>query len=299
MQSMPRITSYAELTQTQGKTSLDDTDVFVVDGVNAVRKITAKELAAASVDKFQKISSDKPYGKSCFYRGANLGSGLTFSEACTNAQRSAIADGTFEGLFIGDYWTINNRIYRIADFDYWLRSGDQGTTIHHIVIVPDASFGNGQMNDINITEGAYAGSKMYTESSSVLNVARSTINTDFGAFVLPHRVYLPNAISETNAQSAGAWLDSKAELMNELMVYGSNIRCKKNSGTYIRTVDKDQLALFQLNPAFISPNRYSYWLRDVTSDREFANVDASGLATSSVATTLIGIRPAFAVKGTV
>ena len=293
---MPRITSYTAVGQSQGKTALADADVFAVDGINAVRKITAKELANASIDKFQKMSSSRPCGKSCFYRGANLGSGATFLDASTAAQRAAIANGTFEGLFIGDYWTVNNRLYRIADFDYWLHSGDTDFNTHHVVLLPDSSFGNGQMNPTNTATGAYVGSDMYNNASSVLNTARNTIANDFGGYLAQHRVYLPNAITG-NAQSAGAWYDSTVELMNEKMVYGTFIRCCKNSGVYLYTVDKDQLALFQLNPAMVNL-RYNYWLRDVVSAAFFASVDAYGLAYPDRASDSRGVRPVFPVKGT-
>ena len=45
------------------------------------------------------------------YRGKSLGSTVT------DAQWTAIGAGTFDGLYIGDYWTIGNITYRIAAFD--------------------------------------------------------------------------------------------------------------------------------------------------------------------------------------
>ena len=295
---MPRVTSYTEVTQTQGKTALDDSDVFFTDGTNGGRKMTAKELANALADKLSKnaASVGVGYGRSGLYRGANLGSGSTFGAASTAAQRAAIAAGTFEGLFIGDYWTVNNRVYRIADFNYWKRSGDTDFTANHVVLVPDASFGNGQMNATNITTGAYVGSAMYTDSSSVLNTARTTIANDFGGYLATHREYLPNAVSN-GAQSAGAWFDSTVEIMNEPMVYGKFIRAAKVDGlNYIPTIDKSQLALFKLNPAMVNL-RYNYWLRDVVSSANFAVVGGIGDAANGTASYSTGVRPAFPVKG--
>ena len=51
------------------------------------------------------------------YRGECLGNTIT------DEQAAAIADGSFEDLFIGDYWTMGGVNYRIADFDYWYRTG--------------------------------------------------------------------------------------------------------------------------------------------------------------------------------
>ena len=297
---MSRITAYSEIGSTQGTIALEDDDVFLIDGTNGSRKITAKEIANAVADKSvaNAASVGVGYGKSGMYRGANLGSGTTFATASTAAQRAAIADGTFKGLFIGDYWTVNNVLYRIADFNYWKRSGDSDFNTNHIVLVPDSSFGNGKMNSTNTTVGAYVGSEMYSDTTtpSVLNAARTKIANDFGGYLATHKEYLPNAITG-NAQSAGAWYDSTVELMNELMVYGNYIRCAANGGTYLYTIDKAQLALFRLNPALVNL-RATYWLRDVVSSADFAHVRHNGSASYGNASSSGGVRPAFAVKGT-
>ncbi len=296
---MARITSYSSVGSTQGTTALADADVFILDGDSGSRKITAKEFSNAMGDKLLKnaASVGVGYGKSGMYRGANLGSGSTFAAASTTAQRAAIADGTFTGLFIGDYWTVNSKVYRIADFNYWKRTGDTDFNTNHIVLVPDASFGSGKMNDTNDTTGAYVGSFMYTDSTSVLNTARTRVSTDFGGYLASHKIYLPNAVSN-GAESAGAWVSSTVDLMNELMVYGSYIRTAAQSGgTYLYTTEKDQLALFRLNPAMVNL-RYDYWLRNVVSATYFAFVHGFGNAYTYNASTSGGVRPAFAVKGT-
>ena len=295
---MSKLSDYPAVGNIQGTTSLSNDDIFYVEGSSGSKKITAKELAQGMAEKTlaNAASVGVGYGKSGLYRGANLGSGTTFAAASTAAQKSAIANGTFEGLFIGDYWTVNNVLYRIADFNYWKRSGDTDFNTNHVVLVPDSSFGNDKMNDSNDATGAYVGSKMYTNSSSVLNTARTKISTDFGGYLASHKVYLPNAISN-GAQSAGAWYNSTVELMNELMVYGNFIRCKDNGGVYLYTIDKAQLALFRLNPAMVNL-RYNYWLRDVSSATHFARVYSGGDANANAASSSCGVRPAFAVKGT-
>ena len=298
---MGRIIDYDEVMSTDGRTTLSDDDFFIIDGPSGAGKVRVKELAQALADKFPKnaASIGVGYGKSGIYRGASLGSGTSFAAASSASQRAAIAAGTFEGLFIGDYWTINNRIYRIADFNYWKRSGDSGFNTNHIVIVPDANFGNSVMNDTNTTAGAYVGSKMYTSSDSMLNAARNTISNDFGSYLASHKEYLPNAVDSSGAQSAGAWYSSTVELMNEPMVYGCFIHAKPTSGVgHLYTIDKAQLALFRLNPAMVNL-RYSYWLRDVVSSTLFAYVDDYGLAFNfSASSTGLCVRPVFPVKGT-
>ena len=295
---MARIITYSSIGSSQGKTDLEDADVFMLDGTDGVRKISAVELANAMMDKSSKSVAAAPAGRSGLYRGANLGSGSTFEAASTAAQRAAIANGSFDGLFIGDYWTVNSVLYRIADFNYFKRSGDTDFNVNHIVLVPDAAMGSGKMNDTNDTTGAYVGSKMYTDTTtpSALNAARTKIATDFGGYLASRKEYLPNAVSN-GAQSAGAWCTSTVELMNEPMVYGCFIRTKMNGSTHFYTTCKHQLALFRLNPAMINL-RDNYWLRDVVSSTGFAAVHGNGNANNTVASGSVGVRPAFAVKGT-
>lgn len=47
------------------------------------------------------------------YRGRNLGSTMTTEQA------QGIKDGTFKGLFVGDYWVVNGKKYIVADFNYY------------------------------------------------------------------------------------------------------------------------------------------------------------------------------------
>ena len=221
------------------------------------------------------------------YRGKNLGYHVT------EAQKAAIAAGTWDDLYVGDYWTINGRVYRIADMDYWYNCGDTAFTKHHLVIVPDASFGNAQMNSENITTGGYMLSEMYTTN---LATAKSTIKTDFGDLLQSHREILTNATKD-GYPSGYAWTDSEVDLMNEIMVYGCNVYSTMGNGSIIPTkytIDNSQLALFALNPRMIK-TRYSYWLRDVASPTLFANANSTGGANCRPATGVCGIRPAFAI----
>ena len=222
------------------------------------------------------------------FRGKNLGSEFTAE------QKAVIAAGTFDNMFIGDYWEIDGIKYRIAAFDYWLHCGDTECTAHHVVLVPDTNLYTAQMNSSNITTGGYTGSEMYTKH---LAEAKTKIKAAFGeGNILSHREYLTNAV--TNGKpSAGAWFDSDVELMNEPMVYGSYIFTPTSDGTTIsniHTIGKSQLPLFALRPDLIT-NRAGWWLRDVVSGAAFALVSGSGHAGYNHASNTDGVRPAFAI----
>ena len=254
--------------------------------VAAVNEIV--ERLAKDEESLDPLSYDSAGAHNAIYRGKNLGT------AFTAAQSAAIRDGSFKDLYIGDYWTINGTVYRIADFDYFLRSGDTECTAHHAVIVPDVNMDNQKMNDSNVTTGAYVGSKMYTTNMAT---AKAKIKADFGsAHILAHREYLANAVSN-GKQSAGAWYDSEIELMTESMVYGAPHFAPACDGSTIpvnHTVACKQLNLFRHRPDLIS-NRQDYWLRDVVSAADFALVFSGGDCSCNGASAAGGVRPAFPI----
>ena len=271
----------AKLIDYPADTRFNSDDILIKDGSNGTKKILVTDAAVEFAGMVSAINRRN------VYRGKNLGT------AVTAAQKAAIQAGTFDDLFIGDYWVINGVNWVIADMDYWYNCGDTPFTNHHLVIVPSASLYSAKMNETNTTEGGYVGSLMYREN---LNNAKTTISTAFGDMLLTHREYLVNAVT-SGYPSAGAWFNSTVELMNEIMVYGSHIYTPAGNGTTIvtrYTINKQQLSLFRLNPRAIN-NRVSIWLRDVVSSSYFAYVHYDGTATFGNASVSRGVRPAFAI----
>lgn len=271
-----------KFTQYSKVTSFDANDVLLKDGTNGTKTIGVPDAAAAFMASV--LSADMHRN---IFRGKNLGSSVT------TAQKAAISAGTFDDLYVGDYWVIGGVTYRIADMDYWYNCGDTAFTRHHLVMVPDTVLYNYVMNDTNITDGGYVGSKMYTEG---LTQAKTTIQTAFGELLLTHRDYLINAVT-SGYPSAGAWFDSSVELMNEIMVYGSHIYTPGSTGVITPsryTINKQQLALFYLNPKMVN-RRLTFWLRDVVSAAAFAIVLYRGDANYHDASNSLGVRPAFPI----
>lgn len=254
--------------------------------VAAVNEIV--ERLASDEESLEPLNYDGAGAHNAIYRGKNLGT------AFTAAQSAAIRDGSFKDLYIGDYWTINGTVYRIADFDYFLKSGDTECTAHHAVIVPDVNMDTQKMNGTSVTTGAYVGSKMYTTNMAT---TKAKIKADFGStHILAHREYLANAVAN-GKQSAGAWYDSEIELMTESMVYGAPHFAPACDGSTVPTnytVACKQLNLFRHRPDLIS-NRQTYWLRDVVSAANFAFVDDNGYCAYGSVSGAIGVRPAFPI----
>lgn len=222
------------------------------------------------------------------YRGKNLGTSVAA------AQYAAISAGTFDDLYIGDYWTIGGVNYRIAAFDYYWNCGDTALNIHHAVIVPEKNLYNAAMNTTDTTTFGYAYSRMRT---ATLEQARTTIRAAFSGHIVDHRIYLTSTVTNGYA-SGGEWMGSDVELMNEQMVYGSGIFSPASTGSVTPAnyrVEKNQLPLFAMNPAMLN-TRETYWLRDVVTASTFAHVSGSGIANCSVASTSYGVRPAFCIS---
>ena len=261
-------------------------DIVLIDGTDGTRTIPAANMPYALMHLCG------PQMHRMVYRGKQIGTALT------SEQRTAIQAGTFDDLWLGDYWFISGVNYRIVDFNYWYGKGDQSLTTPHVVVVPDTNLGTGKMNSTSTTTGGYTGSEMYT---SGLESAKTTITTAFGENVLTHREYLITEVTN-GVPSAGAWTDSKVDLMSEQMVFGSYIFTPSSTGTVTPKLYSNspvQLALFQLCPQFINAaiptQRVSYWLRDIVSAERFARVTDYGPVLDTAASLEYGIRPVFAV----
>lgn len=270
----------SELTQINELVSGNKLLVGTTDGNKA---IAAEDALFAMLDGFAPVELRR-----VLFRGKNLGTALTA------VQKAAIKDGSFKGMFLGDYWSIGGRIWRIVDMDYWYNCGDTAFTSHHLVIMPDEALYNAQMNTTNVTTGGYVGSAMY--KSNLAN-AKTIVNAAFQGSVLTHREYLCNAVAN-GRPSGGAWFDSSIELPNEPMMYGHPHFSPTSDGSTvpnIYTISKTQLALFMVCPRFIVNRSYNQWLRDVVSSANFAYVGGYGDTYSAGASDSCGVRPVFPV----
>ena len=291
-----------KVTELTAFTTPTDSCLIPIHDGTGLKKITFANFRAKAVEgteaKIAPLLFNNAGAHNAIYRGKSLGSTVT------TAQYAAIKAGTFDDLYIGDYWTIGGVNYRIAAFDYYLNSGDTSCTTHHVVIVPDTCLYNAQMHNTssggyeggaaNTTTGGYVGSDMY---KSNLEQAKTTIKSAFSGHVLKHRIYLTNAVANGRA-SGGAWCDSEVDLMCEQMVYGSGIFSPVSDGSNVPAnyrVEKSQLPLFQHEPSRIC-NRVTWWLRDVITASAFAGVNNNGGANYYAASNSYGVRPAFCIS---
>lgn len=245
--------------------------------------------AASSAEKVAALNYSNAAAHNAIFRGKYLG------DHVADEQWAAIKAGTFDDLYIGDYWTIGGVDYVIAAFNYYLNCGDAACTANHVTIVPQNNLYNHVMNDTNVVTGAYVGSKMY---ASGLNSAKATIASAFGSgHILTIRQLFSNATDSTYGFGTSMdWYDASVFLMNEVNVYGhhpfAEMYRTTQWGTDQYSIDNSQYPVFAFDKTMIH-TRQDYWLRNVADSSDFCCVNAASRCDYDGASTSLGVRPAF------
>lgn len=268
-------------------TSLSDSDKILINSTLEPSSILASNAATYMQSK---IFSDGLSHNSIF-RGKYLGSSFT------SAQQTAVANGTFDDMYVGDYWTINGFNWRIVDLGMpFYNCGDTAFTKNHVVIMPDTLLvgGDGKakyMNDTDTTAGGYAGTKY---RSTYRATCKTLFTNAFGTdHIATHREKLCNAVTD-GASYGLVWADADVELPSEANIYGGSAWGLSSIGGgsgYNVGVSKSQFALFRLAPRYANISQ-NYWLRDVVTDTIFARVSNDGIAgCAGAADSSVGFRP--------
>ena len=261
-------------------TALASGTYFAVDNGSVTRKLNYSDLRKGVFNSY----SQSPGYRNSIYRGTSLGTSIT------SAQSSAISNGTFDDMFVGDYWTINGVTWRIADIDPYYRCCETALP-HHVAVIPDTSLYTAAFNATNDTSTGYVASAIRenikgTDGSA--SGAEAKFKSAFGNdHVLSYRNMYPTTYDSNGNATAFAWADACVELMNEIEAYGTNVW--SNSG-YEVGLSKRQFALFRLSPRFLNI-RTSYWLRTIRSATSACVVNYYGVADGYAAGSSYGVRP--------
>lgn len=273
-----------------------------IAGTEETKAITPSTLS----DVFKQLLIPLKYPSAASHNALYRGKDLT-SYFNSGAMSTAIANGTFDDIYPGDYiiktltvdgTTYNNMKWIVGDLDYHLHRGDTETTTHHVVLYPETNLGTARMNASDTTSGGYQGSEMWI--TTIPKYATGIINAFGSGHVLTHRERLTKAI-DANAYSGGGgmgngatvwadgeWVDVKVNLFNEAMMYGNAPFASSGRDTY--DCNK-QLASFRYGQNF---TRACWcWLRDVASAIFFANAGRCGEADFGSASDVDGVRPYF------
>lgn len=239
------------------------------------------------------------------FRGKFLGT------AYTAKQQAAVQSGSFEDLYLGDYWTINGVNWRIVDFDYYYNYGAVRCVQHHIVLMPDTILRTGAMNEdfFKANAGAYLGSDMKKLHMPAM------FNTVVAAFtqarILAFNEFFSNSMKsgpEGAIVNSGVWQEARVELPSQHMLFGTAAMMPgstgANSASQIILPASNQFALFRLCPWFLpvgalapasgTDSKLTQWTRDALSPTNWSVVTSMGSlgqAVSNVKT--YGFRPYF------
>lgn len=177
-------------------------------------------------------------------RGQNLGSSYTAE------QKAAIAAGTFDDIYVGDYWEINGMRYVIVDIDYYMNYGHPApTTQHHVIVYPSDNLST---QGYTFDSYFYGNSSVYT---TYLPAIASNLEAIFGNYLINQTLVLYN--------SGGMfWGQAKCVLPSIVQIEGYSF--------YI-TPDKEQhrskqFAYFRYDSSLASPSTDRMWLRDSNND---------------------------------
>jgi hypothetical protein len=267
-------------------------DVFITDGDRGTKTILADDLVFA-------LLTGSPEMHKNIIRGRNLGVRIT------SDQHKAITSGTFEGLWLGDYWLNDNMAWRIVDFNYW--NVNNALTTPHIVVMPDRPLYRQQMYDTTASStNSFWGSKVWQN----INSCNDYVTRVFDSNMV--RIHVDSYQSQMNEGGGfvsptikSKSIDPRVKYIipNEIMIYGTRVAATSGIGSDgLHEVSNRQLQLFAMG---WNPGDSDFWLRDQTYINTYSvyGAEASNIGGAStvrlsgdgVQNETHGVRPVFAI----
>lgn len=229
-----------------------------------------------------------------------------------------VENGTFKDIFPGMYITktytaagIETNItedFVVGDLDYFMTSGSTELTTHHaLMLMKNGSTTPKRMNANDTASGGYVGSEMWTTTVPAYSTA---VENAFGSsHIVSHDEWLTNNVNTssvskgytglTGAASGCTWTNVKFNLMNNNMVYGSQITSSSYYDAGNRT---QQIAAMRHNSNLKIGHlgkggaRSYCWLSDVVLSSGFAYTGSYGNAHWNDASAWLYVRGYFLLK---
>lgn len=201
------------------------------------------------------------------YRGQGLG---PFNETFAGA----IKNGTFNNMWVGDSFIVNNNTYEIAGFNYECGPEENILLGNHLIMLTDV-LPVQNMNSSDTTEGGFAGSDLFKKYFPKIE---SQLQTDFGSHLLTFNSYLSTSIDDKGAPNNGQWFNVKACMCNSAMWWGKPTEDSNNAnGTKFNLGDEtEQLPLMKLHTDAQKGSSEYTWLRDIANSTEFVVAGSDG-----------------------
>lgn len=229
------------------------------------------------------------------FRGKNLGS------VYTEVQRANIANRSFKGLFLGDYWTNGTQAYRIADFDYYMNYGTVTNGIPsfssvpaHIVVLTQGPMYSAKFSDISTVNG-YMGSAFVTGTN--LALGEQNYDAVFGsAYTMAHLEQVSSS-ADANGITGWAWLNTKVILPTQAQIFGYEPHSYITNNKYFSGSIPEQLALFKYALHEYIGQAQTAWLGDVINQSSVLARVWNGSVSKLAPNKELYITPLVAVKG--
>lgn len=265
-------------------------------------------ITDVSDDEFH-VTSDA-IGHNSVFRGKSLGNQIT------EEQWAQIKSGTFENMYVGDYWELpwtysggvtDNVKFRIAGFDhhsaYYTTPSSYTETVnvyHTVVLVPDSCLGK---IDCLKMVGPYYGSEVqkYLEKMT----KQGDKETLYDSIDNNHYLWIYDQFCtqmDDHIESVYSSYSVKGcVLMTQLQLFGQVMRYSGGSMYHSDTQFNLQFPLFRLAPQYMvaQPSKYfsnpqGYWLRECGGSKDSNYYVDRGRTVNEVSAGVadVGIRPA-------
>lgn len=227
------------------------------------------------------------------YRGKDITSYLNDGTLFTR-----ISSGTFDDLYIGDYFTMSIAVegytiqcnkYVLCGFDTYMNSGKTSIlTKHHAVVMPASILFTATMNDTNTTEGGYYNSKMH---QTIMPLIDAGIKTVIGDHLLTYEDILTDQTDSNGKSSHWDHYSIKSRLCSEIDVCGSMIW----GNGFDSGMANKQLPIFKLKPEFYYGEILHWmWLVSVYNATDFVGCSMN-LGWNNATYSNGGVRPRFLI----
>lgn len=244
--------------------------VILTDSDNGTKTIGVDNIAYAVFDGIPEMHNK-------LYRGKNLGS------AVTTGHMASITDGSFSGLWTGDYWSVGGNKYRIAHFNYLLGNP-------HVIVIPDNTLSESSIDSDNLGSKSYRDTDWWRKSYADL-VAR--VDGYLGGNLSSRSGAVINSYSDDGlAQSSDVvlsrmWFPSAEN-------FGCSLSTAHTNGSlYLWTRNSFQRPLALATFGKYIGSNASFILQNRVGSKSFGKMTTDAYPSFSSASATIGIRPLF------
>lgn len=202
-----KINDYPEITD------LSQGDKLVVETPDGTKKIDGSNVIKVA----DPVTLDSAVLHRNTFRGKNIGTEFT------DDQKEAIQSGTFDDLYVGDYWVMDGYHWRIMDINCFKEPKSYFGICdnnNHLVIMTDeylykdtesgpfgANVGGVNTSTLDVYKTGYSGSRIYTIDNTI---CKNKFQNSFGEdSLLTFKTTVPSAISDSGIITATSLLETK------------------------------------------------------------------------------------------